>query len=223
MSLLDIPDVSVPRSTSLPLSEIQDVVAAIRNGEMVVVVDDENRENEGDLIVAADHATSAVINFMITRGRGLVCVALPAGRAADLQLPYMVARNEDHMGTAFTVSVDGTLATGVTTGISAGDRARTINLLVSGQATDLQRPGHVFPLIARGGGVLERPGHTEAAVDLAQLAGCTPAGVIVEIIGEDGEMLRLADLIEFSSTHGLLITSIEKLRAHLALGASAQA
>jgi 3,4-dihydroxy-2-butanone 4-phosphate synthase len=197
------------------LSAIEDVIAAIGRGEMVVVVDDEGRENEGDLIVAAEHATAEVINFMITRGRGLVCVALPAGRAASLQLPYMVARNEDHMGTAFTVSVDGTLATGVSTGISASDRARTIGLLVSGQAKDLQRPGHIFPLIAREGGVLERPGHTEAAVDLARLAGCAPAGVIVEIIGDDGEMLRLKDLTEFSAGHGLLITSIERLTEYL--------
>ncbi|HEX8093460.1 3,4-dihydroxy-2-butanone-4-phosphate synthase [Jatrophihabitans sp.] len=198
------------------LSEIEDVVVAIARGEMVVVVDDENRENEGDLIVAAEHATSEVINFMITQGRGLVCTALTASRAAELELPYMVARNEDHLGTAFTVSVDGTPLTGVTTGISAPDRAATIKLLISGAATQLQRPGHIFPLIAREGGVLERPGHTEAAVDLARMAGCEPVGVIVEIIGDDGEMLRLEQLARFAARHGLLITSIEKLQAYLA-------
>ena len=216
MSLLTAPNESIPTSPSVQLSQIEDVIVAIRQGQMVVVVDDEDRENEGDIIVAAEHATPEVINFMITRGRGLVCVALPADRAAELELPYMVARNEDHLGTAFTVSVDGTPATGVTTGISAGDRASTINLLVSGEAQDLQRPGHIFPLIARNGGVLERPGHTEAAVDLARLAGCTPAGVIVEIIGDDGEMLRLNQLTRFSARHGLLITSIEMLRTYLA-------
>jgi 3,4-dihydroxy-2-butanone 4-phosphate synthase len=216
MSLLTATNDLIPAFVPVRLSPIEDVVAAIRLGQMVVVVDDEDRENEGDIIVAAEHATAQVINFMITRGRGLVCVALPAGRAAELNLPYMVARNEDHMGTAFTVSVDGTLATGVTTGISAMDRATTIQLLVSGDAGDLQRPGHIFPLIARDGGVLERPGHTEAAVDLARLAGCAPAGVIVEIIGDDGEMLRLTQLVPFAAKHGLLITSIELLRAYLA-------
>jgi 3,4-dihydroxy 2-butanone 4-phosphate synthase/GTP cyclohydrolase II len=197
------------------LCEAPEAIAAIARGEMVVVVDDENRENEGDLIAAADHATPEVINFMITHGRGLVCLALTADRAAELALPPMVARNEDHMETAFTVSIDGTPANGVTTGISAFDRAKTIALALNGTADDLQRPGHVFPLIARRGGVLVRNGHTEASVDLARLAGCRPAGVIVEIIGEDGRMQRLASLVNFARTHGLLISSIEKLQAHL--------
>jgi 3,4-dihydroxy-2-butanone 4-phosphate synthase len=210
-----IPFLMLP-SVPVHLSDIEDVVIAMSRGEMVVVVDDENRENEGDIIVAAEHATNDVINFMITQGRGLVCVALPGSRAAELELPYMVARNEDHLGTAFTVSVDGTPLTGVTTGISASDRATTVKLLIEGTAGDLQRPGHIFPLIAREGGVLERQGHTEAAVDLARLAGCKPVGVIVEIIGDDGEMLRLEQLARFASGHGLLITSIEKLQAYLA-------
>jgi 3,4-dihydroxy-2-butanone 4-phosphate synthase len=221
MTALATPFIVAP-SIPVELSEIDDVVAAIGRGEMVVVVDDENRENEGDLIVAAEHATNDVINFMITQGRGLVCTALTSTRATELDLPYMVARNEDHLGTAFTVSVDGTPSTGVTTGISASDRASTIKLLIDGTATDLQRPGHVFPLIAREGGVLERPGHTEAAVDLALLAGCEPAGVIVEIIGDDGEMLRLEQLARFASGHGLLMTSIEKLQLHLARRTASQ-
>jgi len=131
-------------------------IAAIARGEMVVVVDDEDRENEGDLVAAADHATSEVINFMITHGRGLVCLSMTGDRAAQLALPPMVARNEDHMQTAFTVSVDGTPAHGVTTGISASDRSTTIALALNGTAGDLQRPGHIFPLIARSGGVLTR-------------------------------------------------------------------
>ena len=203
-------------STTSSLCEVPEAVEAIRRGQMVVVVDDEDRENEGDLVVAADHATPAVINFMITHGKGLVCLSMPKARADELALPFMVSRNQDHMGTAFTVSVDGTPARGVTTGISAADRAATIALAVSGTSSDLQRPGHVFPLVARDGGVLARPGHTEASVDLARLAGCSPLGVIVEIIGADGEMLRLPQLVEFAREHGLLITSIEKMQGYLA-------
>jgi 3,4-dihydroxy-2-butanone 4-phosphate synthase len=198
-----------------PLNEISDAVQAIERGEMVVVVDDEDRENEGDLIVAADHATPDVINFMITHGRGLVCVAIEGSRADELDLPYMAERNEDHRGTAFTVSVDGAPEHGVTTGISAPDRAATIQLMLSADAGALRRPGHIFPLIARPGGVLERPGHTEASVDFATLAGCRPAGVIVEIIGDDGEMLRLEQLVPFARRHGLQLTSIQKLREYL--------
>lgn len=206
-------------ATGTVLDPAADAIAAIARGEMVVIVDDEDRENEGDLVVAADHATAGVINFMITHGRGLVCLALPAARAAELELPPMVPRNEDHMGTAFTVSIDGTPACGVTTGISAGERATTIRLALSGSASDLQRPGHVFPLIAREGGVLTRTGHTEASVDIARLAGCTPAGVIVEIIGEDGEMLRRDALRSFADHHGLVMTSIDLIRRHILNGA----
>ena len=192
MTVLDLDTPTVVDEPALALCEAPEAIAAIARGEMVVVVDDEDRENEGDLVAAADHATPEVINFMITHGRGLVCLSLTAERASQLALPPMVARNEDHMETAFTVSVDGT-------------------------AGDLQRPGHIFPLIARRGGVLTRQGHTEASVDLARLAGCQPAGVIVEIIGEDGEMRRLDSLVVFARTYGLLITSIEKLHAHLSL------
>jgi 3,4-dihydroxy-2-butanone 4-phosphate synthase len=204
-------------TTSTPLlAPAELAIAAIARGEIVVVVDDEDRENEGDLIIAADHVTPAAINFMITHGRGLVCLTLTRERAAELELPPMVRYNEDHMGTAFTVSIDATLAHGVTTGISAAERAKTISVAMTGGATDLQRPGHVFPLIARDGGVLERVGHTEASVDLARAAGCRPAGVIVEIIGEDGEMLRRDDLRIFAEQHQLVMTSIELLRGYLA-------
>lgn len=215
MTVLDLGNPTTINEPGMALCEASEAIAAIARGEMVVVVDDEDRENEGDLVVAADHATSEVIYFMITHGRGLVCLSLTADRASQLALPPMVVRNEDHMETAFTVSVDGTQAHGVTTGISAFDRARTIELAVNGTAGDLQRPGHIFPLIARSGGVLVRQGHTEASVDLARLAGCRAAGVIVEIIGQDGEMRRLDSLIVFARTYGLLITSIEKLHAHL--------
>jgi len=197
---------------SIVLDEAEKAVAAIARGELIVVVDDEDRENEGDLIVAAEFADAAAINYMITHGRGLVCVSVTEERAAELRLPPMVERNEDHNGTAFTVSVDAGPEHGVTTGISAPDRAKTIDLMLNGTSEDLRRPGHIFPLIARPGGVLERPGHTEAAVDLARFAGLAPAGVIVEIILEDGTMARLPQLAEFARREGLVLTSIEKLR-----------
>jgi 3,4-dihydroxy 2-butanone 4-phosphate synthase/GTP cyclohydrolase II len=206
---------SRPGRAPTGLDPVEAAVEAIRRGEMIIVVDDEDRENEGDLVVAAEHATPEVVNFMISHARGLVCAPITPGRAAELQLPPMVARNEDHHGTAFTVSVDGSPDQGVTTGISAADRSRTIGLLVDGDAGDLRRPGHVFPLVARPGGVLERPGHTECAIDFARLAGLRPAGVIVEIIRPDGEMARLPYLQEFAADHGLVITSIERLQQHL--------
>jgi 3,4-dihydroxy 2-butanone 4-phosphate synthase/GTP cyclohydrolase II len=198
------------------LDEPELAVAAIARGEFVVVVDDEDRENEGDLIIAAEHATPEAINFMITHGRGLVCLSLTPERAAELELPPMVQRNEDHYGTAFTVSIDGTAENGVHTGISAFERARTIELALTGTAGDLARPGHIFPLIAKPGGVLQRPGHTEASVDLARFAGLQPAGVIVEIINDDGTMSRLPELARFAAKHGLLLTSIEKLKEYAA-------
>lgn len=200
--------------TVIGLDGTEDAVSAIARGEIVVVVDDEDRENEGDLIVAAEHATPEVINFMITHARGLVCTAITQERGAELRLPYMVERNEDHHGTAFTVSVDGSPEHGVTTGISAYDRAKTIELLLNGSADDLRRPGHIFPLLAQPGGVLARPGHTEAAVDLCRLAGLAPAGVIVEVIEEDGRMARLPDLARFADTFGLVLTSIAQLQAY---------
>lgn len=198
-----------------PLASSADAIAAIGRGEMVVVVDDEDRENEGDLVVAAEFATPEVVNFMITHGRGLVCLSMTPDRARELALPPMVASNEDHMKTAFTVSIDGTPEHGITTGISAAERSKTIQLAVRGSAADLSSPGHMFPLIARPGGVLERNGHTEASVDLARSAGCYPAGVIVEIVGENGEMLRMDELVRFARKHGLLITTIEMLRDYL--------
>ncbi len=198
------------------IGEAEDAIAAVARGEVVVVVDDEDRENEGDLVVAAEYADAHVVNFMITYGRGLVCMPITAQRARELELAPMVAHNGDHFGTAFTVSVDATAGHGVTTGISAYDRARTIQTVLTGTAEDLNRPGHIFPLIARDGGVLERPGHTEAAVDLARFAGLTPAGVIVEIINGDGTMARLPQLVRFGRAHGLVLTSIEKLRQYAA-------
>jgi 3,4-dihydroxy-2-butanone 4-phosphate synthase len=209
-----LPHVPAPRTGEL-LADIPTAIAALRRGEMIVVVDDEDRENEGDLLIPAEFATPDVINFMITHGRGLVCAAIPRERAVELALPPMVATNEESMGTAFTVSVDGAAEHGVTSGISAWDRAKTIELLLTGTASDLRRPGHIFPLIARPGGVLARNGHTEAAVDFARLAGCAPAGVIVEIIRANGEMARLPHLVDFAHEHGLVLTSIEKLQQFL--------
>lgn len=200
------------RHEDVLLAPAQDAVAAVARGEMVIVVDGEDRENEGDLVMAADLVTPEDVNFMITHGKGLVCVSLTEDRARELDLPPMVQQNEDHMGTAFTVSVDGSEQNGISTGISASERARTIALLTSGTAGDLQRPGHVFPLVARNGGVLERQGHTEASVDLARAAGRTPAGVIVEIVGPDGEMLRRDALADFAAEHELVMTSIEAVR-----------
>ena len=195
------------------LSDMEEIVADIRQGRMVILVDDEDRENEGDLVMAAEAITPEAVNFMITHGRGLVCLPMSARRAEDLRLPPMVTRNEDDFGTAFTVSIDATAEHGVTTGISAADRATTIKLAAEdGSAADFHRPGHIFPLIARDGGTLVRTGHTEAAVDLAQLAGFAPVGVIVEIVGDDGEMLRLHELLPWAERHGLKISTIERLR-----------
>lgn len=209
-------------STPDVFAPIDEVVAEIRRGGVIVLLDDENRENEGDLVVAADFATAEVINFMIAHGRGLVCVAITGQRAATLGLEPMVSSNSESHETAFTVSVDGSPAHGVTTGISAHDRARTIELVLRGSARDLRTPGHMFPLVARPGGSLERAGHTEASVDLARLAGLQPAAVIVEIVGDDGHMLRRDGLLAFAHRHGLLVSSIELLRLHLhRAGASA--
>lgn len=198
------------------LSPIEEVIDDIAAGKMVVLVDDEDRENEGDLVMAAEAVTADALNFMITHGRGLVCLPMTAQRATELALPPMVSRNEDDFGTAFTVSIDASPVHGVTTGISAVDRATTITLAArNGSASDFHRPGHVFPLIAREGGVLERTGHTEAAVDLARLGGFTPVGTIVEIVGDSGEMLRLPELLPWAARHGLTISTIERLRDHL--------
>ena len=192
---------------------ISDALAAIRNGESVVVVDDENRENEGDLICAAQFATPQQINFMATAARGLICLAMEGERLDALDLPLMVDRNTDSNQTAFTVSVDAGPEDGVSTGISAEDRARTIQVAIhpDTRPRDLRRPGHIFPLRARDGGVLKRAGHTEAAVDLARLAGLYPAGVICEIQNADGSMARLPQLVEYARCHGLRLISIADL------------
>ncbi|WP_338694334.1 bifunctional 3,4-dihydroxy-2-butanone-4-phosphate synthase/GTP cyclohydrolase II [Streptomyces sp. Q6] len=206
--LYEVPDLS--------LDPVEQAIRDIAAGRPVVVVDDEDRENEGDLVIAAEKATPEVIAFMMTECRGLICAPMEADELERLDLPQMVDHNTESMKTAFTVSVDASGAHGVTTGISAADRATTLQLLASGTSEpgDFVRPGHVFPLRARSGGVLVRNGHTEAAVDLARLAGLRPAGAIVEIAGEDGVMLRLPELVPFARKHGLTIISIEDLIAY---------
>ncbi len=194
------------------LDKIADAIEDIRNGRLVIVVDDENRENEGDFLTAAENVTPEVINFMATVGRGLICVPLEEKRCRDLELTHMVPNNTATHETAFTVSVD-LLGNGCTTGISAQDRSKTVQALIADDTkiTDLGRPGHIFPLIAKGEGVLRRAGHTEAAIDLARLAGFKPAGCIVEILNEDGTMARLPELIEIAKKHQLKIVSIKDL------------
>ncbi|WP_315970513.1 bifunctional 3,4-dihydroxy-2-butanone-4-phosphate synthase/GTP cyclohydrolase II [Paenibacillus sp. PAMC21692] len=189
---------------------IEEAVADLMQGRPVIVVDDEDRENEGDLIALADKATPEVINFMISEARGLVCVPITAERAEELDLPPMVTHNTDYHGTAFTVSVD---YNSTTTGISAYERSLTVKALIDPgvRASDFRRPGHIFPLIAKAGGVLRRAGHTEAAIDLATLSGSSPAAVICEIIKEDGTMARLPDLEEFKNKHGLKLVTIQEL------------
>ncbi|MFE0689383.1 bifunctional 3,4-dihydroxy-2-butanone-4-phosphate synthase/GTP cyclohydrolase II [Streptomyces sp. JH002] len=209
--------IAVP-DRDLALDPVERAVADIALGRPVVVVDNPDRENEGDLIVAAEKITPDLVAFMMSECRGLICAPMEAADLDRLDLPQMVTANTEPMATAFTVSVDAGPAHGVTTGISAADRAATIALLADPEATaqDFVRPGHVFPLRARPGGVLARAGHTEAGVDLARLAGLRPAAVIVEIAGEDGAMLRLPELVPFARKHGLSIISIEDLIAHRA-------
>ncbi|MET9922164.1 bifunctional 3,4-dihydroxy-2-butanone-4-phosphate synthase/GTP cyclohydrolase II [Streptomyces sp. NPDC006435] len=200
----------------LSLDPVEQAIRDIAAGRPVVVVDDEDRENEGDLVIAAEKATPEIVAFMMSECRGLICAPMENDELERLELPQMVGHNTESMRTAFTISVDASAAHGVTTGISAADRATTLRLLAGGEAgpADFVRPGHVFPLRARSGGVLVRNGHTEAAVDLARLAGLRPAGAIVEIAGEDGVMLRLPQLIPFARKHGLTIISIEDLIAY---------
>ncbi|MET8686712.1 bifunctional 3,4-dihydroxy-2-butanone-4-phosphate synthase/GTP cyclohydrolase II [Streptomyces sp. NPDC004732] len=200
----------------LSLDPVEQAVRDIAAGRPVVVVDDEDRENEGDLVVAAEKATPEIVAFMMSECRGLICAPMEGDDLDRLRLPQMVEHNTESMSTAFTVSVDASAAHGVSTGISADDRATTLQLLASGNAAadDFVRPGHIFPLRAKSGGVLARNGHTEAAVDLARLAGLRPAGAIVEIAGEDGRMLRLPELVPFARKHGLTIISIEDLIAY---------
>ncbi|MFE9460176.1 bifunctional 3,4-dihydroxy-2-butanone-4-phosphate synthase/GTP cyclohydrolase II [Streptomyces californicus] len=205
-----------PLPETFALDPVEQAVRDIAAGRPVVVVDDEDRENEGDLVIAAEKATPEIVAFMMSECRGLICAPMESDELERLELPQMVAENTESMQTAFTVSVDASAAHGVTTGISAADRATTLRLLAGGVAgpADFVRPGHVFPLRARAGGVLVRNGHTEAAVDLARLAGLRPSGAIVEIAGEDGVMLRLPELIPFARKHGLTIISIEDLIAY---------
>ncbi|WP_267245343.1 bifunctional 3,4-dihydroxy-2-butanone-4-phosphate synthase/GTP cyclohydrolase II [Streptomyces sp. PR69] len=200
----------------LSLDPVEQAIRDIALGRPVVVVDDEDRENEGDLVIAAEKATPEIVAFMMSECRGLICAPMEGDELDRLKLPQMVDHNTESMKTAFTVSVDAGPAHGVTTGISAADRAATLQLLASraAQPSDFVRPGHIFPLRAKPGGVLVRNGHTEAAVDLARLAGLRPAGAIVEIAGEDGVMLRLPELVPFARKHGLTIISIEDLIAY---------
>ncbi len=203
-----------PQNALVPISPVEDIVADMKAGKIVILVDEEDRENEGDLVLAADHVTPEAINFMARFGRGLICLTLTRERCERLQLPPMVPRNGTKMGTAFTVSIEA--AEGVTTGISAADRARTVQVAVAAnaQAADLVQPGHIFPLQAVDGGVLMRAGHTEAGCDLAAMAGCTPAAVICEIMKDDGTMARLPDLQVFAAEHGLKIGTIADLIEH---------
>ena len=206
-----------PRTTTraaVSISPVEDIVADMRAGRIVILVDEEDRENEGDLVLAADHVSAEAINFMARYGRGLICLTLTRERCDHLRLPPMTTRNGDKKGTAFTVSIEA--AEGVTTGISAADRARTVQAAVAKNAstTDLVQPGHIFPLQAVDGGVLMRAGHTEAGCDLAAMAGCTPAAVICEIMKDDGTMARLPDLQIFAAEHGLKIGTIADLIAH---------
>ena len=199
----------------IQLNTIEEAIEDIRQGKIIIVVDDEDRENEGDFLAAAEKVTPEMINFMATHGRGLICAPLTEKRCAELELRSMVTNNTDHMETAFTVSVD-LKGNGVTTGISAADRAKTILALVDENTKpyDLARPGHIFPLTAKQGGVLRRTGHTEAAIDFARLAGFKSAGVIVEIMNEDGSMARLPQLVEVAKKFDLKLVSIEDLVAY---------
>ena len=196
------------------ISPVEDIIAEMRAGRMVILVDEEDRENEGDLVLAADHVTPEAINFMARFGRGLICLTLTRERCEHLRLPPMAARNGTFYSTAFTVSIEA--AEGVTTGISAADRARTVQAAVApgAQPADLVQPGHIFPLQAVDGGVLIRAGHTEAGCDLAAIAGCSPAAVICEIMKDDGTMARLPDLQLFAAEHGLKIGTIADLIHH---------
>ena len=194
-------------NNQVKLNTIPEAIEDIRNGKVIIVVDDANRENEGDFVAAADKVTPEMINFMATEGRGLICAPLTENRCKELDLHMMVRNNTDHMETAFTVSVD-LKGQGVTTGISASDRAKTVKALTDSNTKpfDLARPGHIFPLVAKEGGVLRRTGHTEAAIDFARLAGLQPAGVIVEIMNEDGTMARLPQLLKIAKKLDLKIS-----------------
>ncbi|PIE12913.1 MAG: 3,4-dihydroxy-2-butanone-4-phosphate synthase [Rhodobacterales bacterium] len=205
---------AVEASLSDAIAPIEDIIADARAGRMFILVDHEDRENEGDLVIPAEFADAAAINFMATYGRGLICLPMTSERIDRLGLPMMAVNNSSRMETAFTVSIEA--REGVTTGISAGDRALTVAVAINEQNTQahIATPGHVFPLRARNGGVLVRAGHTEAAVDISRLAGLNPSGVICEIMKEDGTMARLPDLVEFGAQHGLKIGTISDLIAY---------
>jgi len=206
-------DWAAPEAKASPFAAVEDVIAAFGRGEIVVVVDDEDRENEGDLIMAAEYATTERVAFMVRHTSGVLCVPMTGERLDELELPQMVHASTDSMGTAYTISVD---AKGSGTGISAQDRALTVRTLAdpSTEPLDLRRPGHIFPLRAREGGVLKRAGHTEAGVDLARLAGLRPAALLAEVVNDDGSMSRLPDLVRFAERHGLLLTSIADMIAY---------
>jgi len=200
-----------PQAEQSPFSDIEDIIADIAAGKMVIMVDDEDRENEGDLIMAAEKVRPEDVNYMATHGRGLICLTLSRNRCKQLRLPLMVSETDHHHATNFTVSIEA--AEGITTGISAHDRARTIQAAVAADAKpeDLSQPGHIFPVMAQPGGVLTRAGHTEAGCDLARLAGLEPAAAIVEILNADGSMARRPDLEKFSAAHGIRIGTIADL------------
>ncbi|MFV0600810.1 MAG: bifunctional 3,4-dihydroxy-2-butanone-4-phosphate synthase/GTP cyclohydrolase II [Brachymonas sp.] len=209
------PSVAHSRQSSISparIAPVEEIVADLRAAKMVILVDEEDRENEGDLMLAAEHVTPEAINFMATHARGLICLTLTRERCEQLDLAPMTGRNGTRYGTAFTTSIEA--AQGVTTGISAADRARTIEMAVKGTARDIVQPGHVFPIQAVEGGVLMRAGHTEAGCDLAHMAGCVPAAVICEIMNEDGTMARLPQLRQFAAQHGLKIGTIADLIEH---------
>ncbi len=203
-----------PLSSSPDISPIEEIIAEIGAGRMVILVDEEERENEGDLVLAAEHVTPEAINFMVKHARGLVCLTLTEARCKQLGLAQMARDNKSPYNTAFTISIEA--YEGVTTGISAHDRARTVQAAVAANATpdDIVQPGHIFPIMARPGGVLVRAGHTEAGCDLAQMAGCEPTSVICEILKDDGAMARLPDLIDFARLHGLKIGTVADLIAY---------
>lgn len=211
MSAQPTPVASVPDAESFGIASVTEIIAELRAGRIVILVDEEDRENEGDLVMAAEFVTPEAINFMVTHGRGLVCLTLTEDRCRQLDLPLMASRNGTRFGTNFTVSIEA--AEGVETGISAADRARTIRVAVARDArpADLVQPGHIFPVRAVPGGVLVRAGHTEAGCDLTAMAGLTPAAVICEILKPDGTMARLPDLVAFAKAHGLKIGTIADL------------
>lgn len=207
--------ITTQQGMKVQLNTIAEAIEDIKNGKVIIVVDDQDRENEGDFVAAAETVTPEMINFMATHGRGLICAPITESRCQELELGMMVGNNTDPMETAFTISVD-LKGNGVTTGISASDRAKTVQSLIDAQTRpyDLSRPGHIFPLKAKDGGVLRRTGHTEAAIDFARLAGMKPAGVIVEIMNEDGTMARLPQLVEVAKKFDLKLVSIEDLVAY---------